>query len=154
MDFKKGSSPNRVSEKIPSKGLPHRSRGCVPSMAGQNRREEARVRSSPLSSARHLSPIPLPKTEPLVRPGQPKKFPTRTHKRTTASLCPAMDRMRPLGPGQSPPTGRENMGRWIIDRNHPLDWEKTLKKNHERFRKPSPEPESHGSHWPPPGCLR
>jgi len=82
-------------------------------------------RSDPLSSARHLSPIPFRKTEPLVRVGQPKKFPTQTHERATASLCPAMDGRQPLSPGQSPLIARENMGRSIIDRNHPLDWEKT-----------------------------
>jgi hypothetical protein len=36
-----------------------------------------------------------------------------------------MGGMRPLGPPKSPRLGREHTGRWKIDRNHPLDWEKT-----------------------------
>jgi len=87
-------------ERVPQYSPP---RGCVPPMAGQNRREQPGFRRGCLASARHLSPNPFRKTESQFRSRQPKHFPTRTHERTGASLCPAMGGMRPLGPSRDPP---------------------------------------------------
>ena len=86
-------------EKVPKYSPP---RGCIPPMAGQNRREQLGFRSGCLASARHLSPTPFRKTECHLRSGQPNHFPTRTDETPAASLCPAMGGMRPLGPPESP----------------------------------------------------
>jgi len=88
-------------EKVPPYSPP---RGCVPPMAGQNRREQPGFRSGCLASARHLSPTRLRKTECQLRSGPPNHFPTRTDETPAASLCPAMGGMRPLGPSQVLPT--------------------------------------------------
>jgi hypothetical protein len=106
-------------ERVPKYSPP---RGCVPPMAGQNRREQPRFRSGCLASARHLSPIPLRKTESQLRSGQPNHDPTRTDERTSASLCPARGGVRPLGPSRIPPRlGSGHTGLLKTDRNHPLD---------------------------------
>ncbi len=114
-------------QKHPQKVLPHRPGGRAPSMAGQNQREKARIPKRSLEFRKPPVPDPLRKTEPLVRPGQPRNFPTRTHERVTAHYVLPWKGCASLGPGQSPPTGRENKGRRIIDRNHSPDWEKTPK---------------------------
>ena len=95
-------------------------------MAGQNRREKTGFWSGCSGSAKHRSPTPFGKTEPWLRPGQPKNFPTRTDERTPASFCSAMGGTHSLGLPESP-LGSEPSSRWKMDRNHPLDWEKTQK---------------------------
>jgi hypothetical protein len=77
-------------------------RGCVPPMAGQNRREDPGFRNDCLGSAMHLSPTPFRKTESWLRPGHPKNFPTRTDEKTDASFCPAMGGTHPLGLAEPP----------------------------------------------------
>ena len=114
-----------MGKNITQKVLPHRPRGRIPSMAGQNRREKAWIPKRSLEFRKAPVPDPLAENRTLVGPDQPKNFPTRTDERTAASLCPAMDGMRPLGLGQFLPAGRDYMGSWEIDQNHPLEWEKS-----------------------------
>ena len=121
------------AERVPQYSQP---RGCVPPMAGQNRREQIGFRSSCLASARHLSPTPYRKTELQFRSRKLNHFPTRTHERTTASLCPAMGGTRPLGPSREPPPWQRAYRPMENRPNSPLDWEKTQLFKKDECRRP------------------
>jgi len=71
-------------------------------MAGQNRPGTTGIPERSPGFRKAPVPDPLSKNRNLLQSGKPNHHPTRTNEEQTASLCPAMRGMRPLGPSQPP----------------------------------------------------
>jgi hypothetical protein len=123
--MKKGSSPNRVGGKD-TRGFS--APGVCPVPGGTESAGTTRIPERLPGFRKAPVPDPLRKTESPLPSGQLHHHPTRTDGRITASLCPARDGMRPRGPSRLPPR-QPTCRRREIDRIHPLDREKILKKN-------------------------
>jgi hypothetical protein len=115
-----GSSPNRVGGKD-TRGFS--APGVCPVPGGTESAGTTRIPERILRFRKAPVPDSLRKTESQLQSGQLHHHLTRTDGRTTASLCPARDGMRPRGPSRLPPR-QPTCRRRKINRIHPLDREK------------------------------